>query len=149
MISRHIWSQVVFYLGWIVMVFIETTLWSITGLAIGFLVFLLGGYLWALWHIANTQAQAGVHGPVLVVVDKMLAKSTSLAIAPSALLAGGPGVGLVLQKQASPHARYWSFVASLVYAATWCLIHAVRPQMGVPVRLWPSMELLHPLFDMF
>lgn len=149
MISRHIWSQVVFYLGWIAMVFFETTLWSITGLALGFLVFLLGGYSWALWHIANTQSQVGLHGPILVVVDKMLAKSVSLAITPSALLAGGPGVGLVLKKQGNPRVRYWSFVASLVYAATWCLIHAIRPDLGVPVRLWPSLELLYPLSDIF
>lgn len=148
MISRHIWSQVVFYLGWIAMVFFETTLWSITGLAFGFLVFLLGGYLWALWHIANTQSQADLHGPVLVAVDKMLAKSR-LAIVLSALLAGGPGVGLVLKKQNSSNARFLSFVASLLYALTWCLIHALRPEIGIPVRLWPSLEILQPLLKVF
>lgn len=149
MISRHIWSQVVFYLGWIAMVFFETTLWSITGLALGFLVFLLGGYSLALWHIANTQSQVGLHGPVLVVVDKMLERSVLLAIAPSALLAGGPGVGLVLQKQGCARVRYWSFIASSLYAVTWCTIHAIRPEMGIPVRLWPSLEILEPLSDIF
>jgi len=147
--KKHIWSQVVFYLGWIMMVFFETTLWSITGLVFGFVLFLIGGYVWALWHIGNTEAEAKIHGPVLVIMDRLLSWSSTKALVPAALLGGGPGVGLVLKKQNHVKAKQYAFTASAVYALTWGIIHAIRPSAGIPVEAWPSAEFLRNLTHLF
>jgi len=147
--ARHIWSQVVFYLGWVAMIIFETTLWSITGLVFGFITFLIGGYLWALWHIGNTEAEVKIHGPVLVLMDKMLARSDKVFLPVAALLGGGPGVGLVLKKQAHRAAKAYSLIASTIYAVIWLVVHAARPQGGVPVEIWPSMEFLTNIRNLF
>lgn len=147
--TRHIWSQIVFYLGWLAMIFFETTVWSITGLVFGFVTFLIGGYLWALWHISNTEAEVKIHGPVLVLMDKMLYRSPSGFLPVAALLGGGPGVGLVLKKQDHEAAKLYSLIASTIYAIIWLTIHAVRPEAGVPVEIWPSFEFLQNIRNLF
>lgn len=146
---KHIWSQVVFYMGWLAMIFFETTVWSIAGLVVGFITFLIGGYLWALWHIGNTEAEVKIHGPVLVLMDKMLSRSDKLLLPVASLVGGGPGVGLVLKKQAHQAAKLYSLIASTIYAVVWCVIHALRPQAGVPVEIWPSMEFLTNIRNLF
>lgn len=148
-ISAHAKSQVVFYLGWLGMIFAETTIWSLTGLVVGFFAFLFGGWAWGLWHIKRTTEGVNIHGPVLVLMDRMLAWNRSLLLIPAALLGGGPGVALVLKKQAYERAALYGFFASFVYAAVWCVLHAVRPSAGVPVEIWPSAEFLQNIWNLF
>lgn len=146
-LSRHVVSQIVFYLGWVGMIIAETTLWSLTGLVFGFLVFTIGGIIWAKWHIANTD-ESPLHGPVLVGIDRMMAWNPHLAFIPSAFLGGGPGVGLVMKKQGSDLAFKFSVAASLFYAGLWATIHAIRPEVGVPIEAWPSAHFIRNIWHM-
>ena len=146
-ISAHVRSQVVFYLGWVLMIVAEATIWSITGLVLGFWVFFIGGWLWGLWHIRNTDTGAPLHGPVLFFMDRILRKYRYASVFPAAFLGGGPGVALVLKKQGEANAAAYACVASAFYALLWCFIHAVRPTLGVPIEIWPSMHFLHNLLS--
>lgn len=127
------------------MIFIETTLWSITGLVVGFFAFTIGGTMWAIWNIRSIDPELAIHGPVLWATYRLLARGKIVTFALATVIAGGPGVGLVLKKQNSDKAVLLAGIASTIYACLWLVIHALRPQMGIPVEVWPSGEFLNNL----
>jgi len=147
--KAHVLSQIVYYLGWLMMFFIETTLWSITGLVLGFVAFSVGGTLWAAWSIKSIDPDRKLHGPILWVTDWLLTRSQVIMLLPASVVAGGPGVGLVLKKQGCKNALLLSGIASVIYAVLWLAIHALRPQVGVPVEVWPSGEFISNLTGLF
>lgn len=136
----HVRSQVVFYLGWILMVIGESIAWAYLGFFVGWVVFVAGGTGWGYWHIRRTEVDAPLHGGLLPLSDRLLRRSDwrPAAIFPVALLVGGPGVGLVLRKQGAQSAGLWALTASVLYASAWCAIHALRPDAGLAVDAWPK-----------
>jgi hypothetical protein len=126
--SAHVRAQIAFYVGFVAMLFLETTLWSFFGLFVGIFAFFAGGTLWALYEISRTEASKPLHGPVLRFMDTLLrarrkAPSFVAAFALAAMLGGAPGVGLVLAAQGSERAVLWAVAASALYAVVWALIH--------------------------
>jgi hypothetical protein len=154
-LSAHIRAQIIFYLGWVGMIFAETTLWSISGLLLGLVVFFLGGLLWAKYEIDHAAEGKPLHGPVLRVIDRLLRTGAhrrsrpilrTFAYLACVMLGGAPGVGLVLKKQSSTRAWAGAIGASAIYALTWALVHWYRPRLGVPFGLYPNPHLIVELF---
>ena len=132
------------------MIFAETAIWSVTGLALGMVVFIIGGFVWAHYEIDRTSKGTPLRGPVLRLIGIFFSLSSEyrlpgvalVSFLGAAFLGGSPGVGLVLKQQGSK--RIWpaAVAASTVYAATWAVIHWYRPRIGIPFGLWPDLTLL-------
>jgi hypothetical protein len=144
-LSPHSVSQIVFYFGWVAMIFVETTLWSICGLVLGVVVFFVGGAAWGAWHIKKTEVGGNLHGGILPIADRMMRRNRPLGVFPAAFLVGGPGVALVTKKQGAASPFVWCCIASLFYTSLWCVIQGLRPEVGIPVGAWPSFRFLHNL----
>ena len=80
-------------------------------------------------------------------MDRLLAKNRNIWLLPSAILGGGPGVGLVLKKQNTRSAFRMATIASVFYASLWAMIHGLRPDSVAPVDMWPSFDFLNQLVD--
>ena len=132
-------AQLVYYAGWLSMLFIEAVLWSALGIIVGTAGFILGGSIWGWWQAAQTTPGERLRGPILRITRRLLDSGNRAAFVGAVLLGGPPGVAAAAASSGRVDTRTLAFVASVLYALAFVAFHLVRPASGLPMGLWPRL----------
>ena len=137
----------VFYVVWIGMIIGETYVWATFGLALGFLVFTIGGVALASFHHIQTKSGEKPLGWPLRFGKWAMSRNTWFGLLVNGALNGAPGVGLVETSLGLPWRSTFKRVMAVAvsYATVWCIINALRPHSVIPVYWYPSLSAIKQL----
>jgi hypothetical protein len=147
---RRFFNYAVFYGIWILMILGETYAWAVLGLALGFVGFTIGGLALALYHHKFTEEGETPFGWPLRLAKWLTRRMPKLGLVTNTFLNGAGGVSIVETSLGScwKQLRSKAILASVGYATVWCIIHATRPSMGIPVHWYPSLDALLRLIQL-
>ena len=131
-------SQVVYYAGWLLMLLVEATVWSVLGVVAGLVVFVAGGAGWGWWQFGQTAPGVRLRGPVLRLTQRLLGWGV-LGFVGAVLVGGPPGVAAAAASSGYREGRRLVLEASLLYAILWAAFHVARPAAGMPMDLGPTL----------
>jgi hypothetical protein len=130
-------SQVVYYAGWVLMLLVESALWSVLGVVAGLVGFTAGGLGWAWWQYDQTAQGERLRGPVLRLTQRLLGWGV-LGFVGAVLVGGPPGVAAAAASTGYRDGRRLVVESSLLYALVWATFHVARPDAGMPIGLAPA-----------
>ena len=131
-------SQLVYYAGWVLMLLVESALWSVLGVVAGLVAFTAGGLGWAWWQFDQTAPAERLRGPVLRLTQRLLGWGV-LGFVGAVLVGGPPGVAAAAASTGYRDGRRLVVEASLLYALVWATFHVARPAAGIPIELGPTL----------
>ena len=132
-------AQLLYYAGWVFLLFIEAVIWSALGVVLGIAGFVLGGCIWGWWQAAQTSPGERLRGPVLQLTHRLVDTGRRTAFVGAVLLGGPPGVGAAVASSGRTDTRRVVAAASVLYALVFVLFHVLRPAEGLPMHLWPRL----------
>ena len=135
--ASGVWSQLVYYAGWVLMVLVEAALWAVFGVVLGLVAFTAGGLAWGWWQYGQTAHGERLRGPVLAITQRLLGHGV-LGFVGAVLVGGPPGVAAAAASTGYREGRRLVVEASILYALVWAAFHVARPQGGLPMHLAPA-----------
>jgi hypothetical protein len=132
-------AQLAYYAGWVSMLLIEAVLWSVLGIVVGVVGFILGGSIWGWWQAAQTTPGERLRGPILRITRHLLDTGSGIAFLGAVVLGGPPGVAAAAAASGRTDTRRLAVTASVLYALVFVAFHTMRPSSGLPMRLWPAL----------
>lgn len=130
-------AQLVYYAGWLLMLLVETVLWSALGIVVGIVGFIAGGSIWGWWQAAQTTRGERLRGPILRITRRLVDTGNRAAFVGAVLLGGPPGVAAAAASSGRADTRRIAVSASVLYALVFVAFHTLRPSSGLPMGLWP------------